>query len=138
MLETTLWLLIALASLGASLLLAGAYLRAWRYISRAERLPIGEPLRIPAWANLRRELLRVLTQSLFAGAGALAVAQRAGYGFEGAGMVILACLIGGNATIALNSWSDWRDDRRLIGAVETWDQHYIAVPKDRAPEGEGS
>ena len=133
MAETVIWLLIAASALVGSGLLSLAYYAAWRRITTAPRLPIGEPVRIPAWANLRRELLRVAAQSLFFLTGALSVYQLAIGLVPHGRLVSITLLIVGQCCMALNSWADWQDDRRLIAAVDEWDQRYVAVPKDVPP-----
>lgn len=127
------WLLMSVTALAASGILARVYYRSWQRIQSAPRLPIGEPVRIPAWANLRRELLRMLALLLFVLAGCVSLTNAMLGPLEYARLLTILCLIAGQVVIAFNAWADWRDDRRLIAAVNAWDQRYVAVPKDGRP-----
>lgn len=133
MIESSLWLLIGCAPFAASMTLSYAYYLSWLRIRRAPNFPLDSPARIPAEANLRRELLRVAADIIFLGAGALSLYQAVAGPLEGGRVAIIGLLLIGRAAEAVNSLSDWRDDRRLNEAVDAWDQRYVTVPKREAP-----
>lgn len=127
------WIATGCIALGASGTLAFAYFLSWRRLRHEAAFPPDSPARIPAASNLRRELMRVLAQSVFLVAGILAAYQYVYGPQENSRLAIIVCLLGGQCVLAADSWADWHDDRRLVAAVERWSKRYVAVPKDEVP-----
>lgn len=130
------WLFGSMVPLIASIMLVIVYYRRWQDIRQSPGVPLNEPVRIPAYGNLRREVTRIMGNSCFVIAGFWALGKRLYPDLfpDDQGMTTVFLLLAGQYLIGSNSVTDWIDQLRLDRAVEKWNQEYVPIEKDQADE----